>query len=65
MIAWYWWGPVWGAMFQRTGHDYSLNDQDPAEWLHICYLDRRRLMETGMFGSRLIGSETDHVLWVR
>lgn len=41
-------------MFQRTGHDYSLNDQDPAEWLHICYLDRRRLMETGMFGSRLI-----------
>lgn len=51
--------------FFRTGHDYSLNDQDPAEWLHICYLDRRRLMETGMFGSRLIGSETDHVLWVR
>lgn len=51
--------------FFRTGHDYSLSDVAPVEWLQVCYLDEKRLMEAGKFGGRSVGKQTDHILWLR
>lgn len=51
--------------FFRIGHDYSLSNAPPVEWLQICYLDDKCLMEAGKFGGRSIGKQTDHVLWMR
>lgn len=50
--------------FFRIGHDYSLSDTEPVERLQVCYLDEKRLMEAGKFGSRSVGKQTDHILWL-
>ncbi|MBP8275348.1 MAG: hypothetical protein KAX55_00445 [Propionivibrio sp.] len=51
--------------FYRSGFDYSLGDKGPVEWLKVCCLDESQLMETGQFGNRSVGKQTNHILWER